>query len=98
MHLPEPARSRYFASLAGAVDYGGILLIVGHDVSDEAGDGQHAHLVELMFDADDVRQAIVGAGLTVEIAESRARAASDHRGGGHEGVAHDVVVRARRTR
>lgn len=73
MHLPEPERSRLFRSLAAAVAPGGTLLIVGHDVSGmEVGEHQ-GHMLALMFTADDVVAAIEGNGLTVEVAESRAR-------------------------
>jgi SAM-dependent methyltransferase len=88
MHLPEPARSELFRSLAAAVAPGGTLLIVGHDVSDD--EEHRAHLPELMFSVDDILAAIEGEGLSVEVSESRER---------HSVPAmRDVVVRASRPR
>jgi len=94
MHLPDPARSRLFRSLAAGVSPGGTLLIVGHDASNAEPGGHRAHLHELMFGVDDVLAAIAGEGLEVEVAESRARQASVAPESAP--TERDVVVRATR--
>lgn len=94
MHLPDPARSAVFRSLAAAVAPGGSLLIVGHDAADFRDDADHrAHLVEKMFTVDNVLTAIKEEGLVVDIAESRKR--DDPVAGGTD-FHHDVVVMAQR--
>lgn len=91
MHLPEPYRSSLFRALALSVAPGGTLLIVGHDAADPDESGHRAHLIELMFSPDDVATAIDGAGLTLDVAESRARSGAREQRHGH---LHDVVVKA----
>jgi SAM-dependent methyltransferase len=97
MHLPQPHRDALFRALADAVAPGGTLLVVGHDAADAHESGHHAHLQQLMFDPGDVVRAIEGSGLTVAVAESRARMRTADGSHGH-GVVHDVVVRAVRGR
>lgn len=91
MHLPALARAPLFAALAAAVASGGTLLIVGHDLSPA-----HEHHSELMFGVDDVLTDIAGAGLTIEVAESRPRSVMAADGTVTEMA--DVVVRATRQR
>ncbi|MBX3311088.1 MAG: class I SAM-dependent methyltransferase [Cryobacterium sp.] len=94
MHLPEPARTTLFRSLAAAVAPGGRLLIVGHDVADVGPDSPHkGHLSDLMFGVEDVLAAIAPEGLHVEVAESRRRNAAPAPGSEFH---HDVVVLASR--
>lgn len=94
MHLPDPARTTLFRSLATAVAPGGTLLIVGHDASDfDENSGHRAHLVEKMFTIYDVFTAIKGEGLHIDVAESRQRS-TPVRGGAD--FLHDVVVKASR--
>lgn len=94
MHLPEPARSTLFRSLAAAVAPGGTLLIVGHDATDVSPGSPHlGHMSERMFTVDDVLAAIHGEGLGVHIAESRRRDATSEQG---SAVIHDVIVKASR--
>lgn len=94
MHLAAPARRSLFRALAAAVAPGGTLLIVGHDAADLVPDQHNAHHRELMFTADDVLADIAGEGLSVQLAESRLRAAAPV--GGDPMMMRDVVVRATR--
>ena len=89
MHLPATLRRPLFRALAVAVAPGGTLLIVGHDLT-----GDHEHLSDLMFSIDDVLADIDGAGLRVEVAESRARPSTSAQG--EPRTVSDVVVRASR--
>lgn len=94
MHIPDPARSALFRTLATAVAPGGTLLIVGHDADDFDNDADHrAHLVLKMFTIFDVLTSIKGEGLHIDIAESRKRS-TPVRGG--TDFHHDVVVKASR--
>ena len=94
MHLPKPAMTTLFRSMAAAVAPGGSLLIVGHDVSDVHEHSEHrGHLSERMFSVDDVLDAIKGENLRIVIAESRSRHSSPAQG---SEFFHDVVVMASR--
>ncbi|TFC90545.1 class I SAM-dependent methyltransferase [Cryobacterium sinapicolor] len=94
MHLPEPARTTLFRSLATAVAPGGTLLVVGHDADVDDLSQRRKHLSGLTYSVDDILAAIDGEDLRIEVAESRSRQARN-RGAGSATV-HDVVVRASR--
>lgn len=94
MHLPEPARSRLFRSLAAAVAPGGTLLVVGHDASDLEPGAHQDHHRELMFSVEDILAAIEGESLRVEVAELRVRQPTAAHGS--PAVVRDVVVKATR--
>jgi SAM-dependent methyltransferase len=93
MHLPTAARVPLFASLAEAVAPGGVLLIVGHDIS-AAHDTAHYPNADLFFSADEVAAPLHPDRWRVDVAESRARTVTDPSAG--MAVPRDVVLRARR--
>jgi SAM-dependent methyltransferase len=54
MQLPQPALTSLHRRLAAAVEPGGTLLVVGHDVSDLETSAHRPHRPDLMFTADQV--------------------------------------------
>ena len=94
MHLPEPARSTLFRSLAMALAPGGTLLIVAHDMSEVDPSSVPESFRGLAYGVDDILGAIKEESLRIEVAEVRPRSGSTQAADsdGHR----DVVVRATR--
>ncbi|MEP6851988.1 MAG: FAD-dependent oxidoreductase [bacterium] len=93
LHLPPEPRRDLLAKLAAAVAPGGILLVVGHDPSDESVVPRPA-LAEVGWTADELAR-MLGEEWTIEVAEARPRRVA-HPGDGHDVTIHDAVLRARR--
>jgi hypothetical protein len=94
VHLPREPRRRLLARLADAVVPGGTLLVVDHDPSDPATTVPRPGLAELGWTAGEVAE-VLGPQWSVQVAESRARPATDPEG--RPLTASDAVVRARRS-
>ncbi len=73
---------------------GGTLLIVGHDRDDMRSAIHRAHLVDMGWSIDEIITAL-GAGWTIEVAESRPRPHVDL--DGNDATINDTILRARRT-
>jgi SAM-dependent methyltransferase len=96
MHLPSTERRPLFARLAAAVAPGGMLLLVGHDVSDLKTTAHRVHEPDMFFTVEEVAATLAPGEWAVLVAEARPRAAKSHEG---EGITvHDAVLRARRGR
>jgi SAM-dependent methyltransferase len=96
MHLPPEARRPLFARLAGAVNPGGTLLVVGHDFSDVAAGAHRPPEPERFFTVDEVVAGLDPEVWEVVTAEARPRPAHQHEG--EHITVHDAVVRSRRVR
>jgi SAM-dependent methyltransferase len=94
LHPAPDVRPAIVRGLAAAVAPGGVLLYVGHDPSGLGGIA-HGH-PELLPAVSEIAELLDGAEWNVEVAEARARAASDP--DGRAMTLHDAVVRARRRR
>jgi len=92
LHVPKSEQPSLFRHLAAAVAPGGTLLVVGHDFSDME-KLPRPDLLEYGWSAQQVA-ATLGADWTVEVAESRPRAAAGP--DGEQITIHDAVLRARR--
>ena len=95
LHLPARARQTVWRHLAAAVAPGGMLLVVGHDLSDLQTTMARPALAEMGWTAGEVADAL-GEGWTIAVAEARPRLATDPEG--REITIHDAVLRARRDR
>jgi len=93
LHMPAAARQVLFTHLADAVAPGGTLLVVGHDPSDQNPTVHRPALAETGWTADEVASSL-GPGWIIEVAEARARQATDPEG--RQITIHDAVLRARR--
>jgi SAM-dependent methyltransferase len=91
LHVPKSEQPPLFRHLAGAVDSGGTLLVVGHDFSDMT-KVPRPDLLEYGWSAQEVAGAL-DAGWTIEVAESRPREAVVD---GVDVTIHDTILRARR--
>jgi SAM-dependent methyltransferase len=94
MHLPPDQRGPLFDRLAAAVAPGGILLVVGHDVSDLAAGAHRPHAPERFFSAAEVAAGLDPSSWEVLVAESRPRPAKPHEG--TDITVADAVLVARR--
>lgn len=92
LHVPKAEQQSLFRHLAAAVEPGGTLLVVGHDLSDMA-KMPRPDLVEYGWTVEEVAAAL-GEGWTVEAAEGRPRKAAGP--DGDEVTISDAVLRARR--
>ncbi len=92
LHVPKAEQQPLFRHLAAAVEPGGTLLVVGHDLSDMA-KMPRPDLVEYGWTAEEVA-ATLGEGWIIEAAEARPRQAAGP--DGDEVTIHDAVLRARR--
>jgi tRNA A58 N-methylase Trm61 len=92
LHVPKSEQPPLFRHLAAAVAPGGTLLVVGHDFSDME-KVPRPGLKEYGWTAQEVA-ATLGAGWTVEVAESRPRQAAGP--DGEQITINDAVLRARR--
>jgi Methyltransferase domain len=92
LHIPRAEQPTLFRHLATAVAPGGTLLVVGHDLSDMA-KMPRPDLVEYGWTPGDVA-AVLGAGWTIEAAETRPRQATGP--DGDEITIGDAILRARR--
>ncbi len=92
LHLPREERRRVHAACAGALRPGGVLIVLGHDVTnvrDGYGGPQDA---SILFTPDDVVEDFSGeVGVTVERAERVQRRVATEAG---ERVAIDALIRA----
>jgi SAM-dependent methyltransferase len=95
-HLAPPERHEVFATLAAAVAPGGLLLLVGHDVSDLESGAHRPHAPERFFTAAEVAAGLDPAGWEVVAAETRRRPALDHEAEHGVTVADTVLVARRR--
>jgi len=95
LHLPEPERTRVFATLAAAVAPGGTLLLVGHDVHDIESGAHRPHAPQLYFAAAEIAATLGPADWEVVTAETRRRPALDHEAE-HGVTVGDTVLVARR--
>lgn len=94
MHLPAADRGGYFARIAAAVAPGGLLLVVGHDVSDIAAGAHRPPDPGRFFGPDEV-VAVLGDGWEILDASARSRPPKVHEGQVHQ-VADATVVARRR--
>jgi 2-polyprenyl-3-methyl-5-hydroxy-6-metoxy-1,4-benzoquinol methylase len=92
LHVPKSEQQPLFRHLAAAVTPGGILLVVGHDLSDMA-KAPRPDLAEYGWTVEEAA-ATLGEGWTIEAAEARPRQAAGP--DGDEVTIHDAVLRARR--
>jgi SAM-dependent methyltransferase len=95
-HLPPEPRRRVFTRLAGLVAPGGVLLVVGHDVSDLATSAGRPDQPELFFSGRDVADLLEPGGWQVLATDARPRPATDP--DGHQITIADAVLVARRNR
>jgi protein-L-isoaspartate O-methyltransferase len=92
LHIPRAEQPTLFRHLAAAVAPGGTLLVVGHDLSDMA-KMPRPDLAEYGWAPGDVAT-VLGAGWTIEAAETRPRQAVGP--DGDEITIGDAILRARR--
>ena len=98
LHLTGAQSARLFPALAAAVAPGGTLLIVGHDFTG-MNELHRQHMQDHILTIDMVEDVLDAARWTIEVSESRERAALTQTPGPDGSVMHlrDIVVRARRT-
>ena len=94
MQLPEPARSALHRQLVAAVGPGGVLLVVGHSVSDLHTGAQRPPNPERFFAATDIAAQLNQKEWDILTAEARPREALDP--DGHPITVRDEVLAARR--
>jgi SAM-dependent methyltransferase len=94
IHLPTDQRRSLYAHLASAVARGGTLLIAAHHPSDLHTTIGRPDLPDMFFTPEDLVAELDPDEWEVQVAEARARAATDH--DGNELTIHDTVLRARR--
>jgi len=93
LHLPAPLRQVIHRRTAQAVAAGGLLVVVGHDATNLVDGYGGPQDPDLLFSPDDVRNDLIGSGLSVEKAE-RVRRTVETPDGQPEAI--DALVRARR--
>jgi 2-polyprenyl-3-methyl-5-hydroxy-6-metoxy-1,4-benzoquinol methylase len=96
LHIPPEPRRDVFARLAGAVAPGGILLVVGHDVSDLDSGVHRPRAPEMFFTAAEVAADLAPDDWEILAADVRQRAALHHEAGHGTTVADAVLVARRR--
>jgi SAM-dependent methyltransferase len=96
IHLPRAEREPLHARLAAAVAPGGVLLIVGHDISDLETTIRRPRLPELFASAPEMAASLPSEEWTTLVAEARPRPAVDP--DGNAVTIHDAVMKAQRTR
>jgi SAM-dependent methyltransferase len=94
VHLPGALRDTVHLRLAGAVDEGGVLLIVAHDPTDLATTVRRPPFPDFFARAADVAAVLPKGDWEVLVAEARPRPTVD--GEGREVTVHDAVTVARR--
>lgn len=93
LHMPPDKRSTLFGNLAAAVAPGGTLLIVGHDLNDLSTTMSRPALAEMGWTTDEIID-VLGDGWSIDVAEARARSATDP--DGRAVTIRDAVLRAHR--
>jgi thioredoxin reductase/SAM-dependent methyltransferase len=94
MHFPRPILQAVHRGLAEAVRPGGILLIVGHHPADEH-HGEHHHLHDLMFTAQDVATTLDPAEWDISVTSPQREVADE---AGNVRTVRDAVLKAVRRR
>jgi hypothetical protein len=94
IHLPPRDRAALLRSLAGAVEPGGTLLVVGHHPSDLQTTMRRPRMPELFFTGDDIAALLDSGDWAVITDEAPQRSATDP--DGHPVMIRETVFRGRR--
>lgn len=94
LHLPADERRTVHLACTSSLRPGGVLIVLGHDVSNLTDGYGGPQDVSILFTPDDVVADLAGTGVTIERAERVQRRVSTETG---ERIAIDALVRAARS-